>query len=339
MRTHKSVLRRVMTVGVMVCGLLFVAVPAALAAAPKALSVSVPSVTPFEARLEGVVNAGEEPAGVQTECHFQYGTVSVTEHEVACEPAETLEGGEQGVAITATGLSAGTVYHFRVLVKNTTGEADSEGEFATSSLEAPIFYGESVFGVTATDAHLEAVLNPNYQQTGYYFEYASEEALLGTPAATTVPGAPPAPLMPAVYAAELAGPVDLADALTPGTTYYYRVVSENQATQTAGIPAYGPAEHFTTLAETPILGAPSVVALADRKALLEGSVDPHGGETSYRFSLLSQAAYAEAVAKDPSDPFALGKVTPEGNLIAGNSAQTVTLEASELRAGTTYHVA
>ena len=63
-----------------------------------------------EARLEATVNASNEAS----ECHFQYGEASASEHTRACEqgsPPGTLVGGEQGVSATVTSLEPATTYH------------------------------------------------------------------------------------------------------------------------------------------------------------------------------------------------------------------------------------
>ncbi len=193
----------------------------ALAAAPGVVSESVPSVTPFEARLEATVKAAENPnpAEEPTECHFEYGKTSVSEHKVECEQGNALEGGEQGVSLNVTGLEPGKTYHYRVVVKNTTGEeAGVSEEFTTLTAEAPFLESENASAVTATEATLEAAINPNYQKTAYKFEYATNKALTGAKTATG--------------ATELEGfggqtGSVAVSGLAPGEIYYYRVVAKN----------------------------------------------------------------------------------------------------------------
>lgn len=132
------------TLGLLAGGLVLASAPA-LAAVPTVVSQSVPSIAPYEVRLEATVNAGEEPAGQTTECHFEYGKTSVTENKVECEQGNALEGGEQGVSLNVTvpapgtPLAPGTTYHYRVVVENTTGKAEgtdkpAEEEFTTLTL-------------------------------------------------------------------------------------------------------------------------------------------------------------------------------------------------------------
>jgi phosphodiesterase/alkaline phosphatase D-like protein len=233
-----SKLRRMglVALGVFAGGLL--AVAPALAAAPAVEGESVPYITPFEARLEGVVNAGEE----STECYFQYGKTSVSENPlVSCEQA-IVEGGEQGVGLTVKGLQAKTLYHYRVLVKNATSEAEGTGEFTTLTPVKPAVEGDSVLA-KATEATLEAQINPNYQSTTYTFEYATNKALTG---ATTVAGKAALEGFGAQSASVSTGTV-----LQAGETYYYRVVAKNGTGDTDG-----PVDTFTTV-PAPVTAAPT----------------------------------------------------------------------------------
>jgi phosphodiesterase/alkaline phosphatase D-like protein len=220
------------TLGVLAGGLALASAPA-FAAAPAVQGESSSSVTPFEAHLEATVNAGEET----TECHFQYGEISVSEHEVPCEqgtPPGTLEGGEQGVSANATGLKAKTIYDYRVLVKNATSEAEGAGELETLTLEKPLVESENASGVNSSEATLEAQINPNYQTTTYAFEYATNKALTGaktSSGATALEG----------FGGQT-GSVSLGG-LEPGEVYYYRVAAKN-ATGTTTYPAV---QSFTTV--------------------------------------------------------------------------------------------
>jgi phosphodiesterase/alkaline phosphatase D-like protein len=243
MRTHKLTRTVLATLGVLAAGLLFSA-PAALAAsAPSVQGENVSSLTPFEARLEATVNAGEEP----TECHFQYGKTSVTEHEAACEGQLPLVGGEQSVGLTVSGLAAATAYHYQVLVKNAIGEAKGTAEeFTTLTAERPIVESEGVSTAQSTTATLEAQVNPDYQKTTYKFEYATSKNLAG---AKTVTGTSELE----GYGGQTASTT--VSGLQPGENYYYRVIATNATGTSSGVT---PAQSFTTL-PVPSTGVPTDV--------------------------------------------------------------------------------
>ena len=231
MRARK-VIRVALSVLVVPVGLLCFSAPA-LAAAPSVGGEGVAFVSPFEARLEATVNAGEEPAGQKTECHVQYGTTSVIEHIVACEQA-TIEGGEQGIEVTLKGLAKETPYHYQFVLKNATGEqAGTEEAFTTTTPEKPGLESEGVSEVTSTTARLGVQVNPDSQKTSYKFEYATSKAFTGAKTAT----------------GELEGygyqPVSVpVTGLEPGENYYYKLTATNETGTTSGVL---PAQSFTTL--------------------------------------------------------------------------------------------
>jgi len=163
--------------GLVLACLAFTVAPA-LAATPIILTESTsPTAKPSEeVRLEATVNAGEEAAPKATECHFQYGKTSVTEHEEVCEQGNALEGGEQGVAVTVAGLQAGTTYDYRVVLKNASGKQEG-GEEKVTTLPVPSTEVPSPIG--ATTATFKGKLTP-FNSTfpaEYYFVYiVGEEA-------------------------------------------------------------------------------------------------------------------------------------------------------------------
>ena len=148
----------------------------ALAATPTVVSeFTSPTATPsVEANLEAAVNPGEEAAGITTECHFEYGTTSVTEHKEVCAQGNALEGGELGVSANVKGLNPGTTYHWRVVVKNTSGKAEGNPEEITT---VPVPATEVPSLVGSTTATFKGKLTPLNATVGtqYFFYYNREE--------------------------------------------------------------------------------------------------------------------------------------------------------------------
>jgi hypothetical protein len=207
-----------------------------LASKPVVVTQSTSSVTPFAATLQAEVNPENQTT---TSCTFEYGKV-ITEHKTPCEQA-TLEGGSPELAtLTVSGLKSASAYHYRVVVKNATGEVKGTGtaaeeEFTTLTAEAPIVEGESAPAPKAAEARLEAVVNANYQEvTKCEFRYGTSPSL----ATSTTVDCEPATLE------GLYGPQGVGVSVTglaPETIYYYRVVARN-----ATGPVEGAIEHFTT---------------------------------------------------------------------------------------------
>lgn len=134
--------------------------------------------------------------------------------------------------------SHGYTYPARIAVADAPAQPNDRNVYVTSSntpvshlfaftpeaeVGAPIISGTSFADVTSTEAELQAEVNPNGAATTYRFEYVDDasfqtsgfEGAAATPAATLPTGNLPVPV-----SANLVG-------LTPGTTYHFRVVAEN----------------------------------------------------------------------------------------------------------------
>jgi hypothetical protein len=288
---------------------------------PAIDSQGTSGVTPFEAHFEGLVNANNQA----TTCKFEYGETTAYGNEASCALESPEAFGDQEVAASVTGLQAKTTYHFRIVAENAAKERTehADGAFTTLTLEAPLVGAESVSGLNSTGATLNALINPNYQETTFAFEYATDEALTG---ATTVEG--PAPL-PAVFAEEPASAET--GTLQPRTTYFYRAVATNAAGMTQGA-----VEHFTTLG-APIATAAPAQSITRASATLSGTVNPGGTASTDHFVYVSAAGYEPSAA----NPYANAQATPEASVTAADYAPhpTGSVPALGLLPGTTYHYA
>jgi hypothetical protein len=308
-----------------------------LAVAPSVETESVTGITPFAATLQAEVNPENQPT---TGCRFEYGETETYGNEGACEPA-SMEGAKaQVVSLPVSGLKAGTTYHYRVVVKNAAGETKgADGELETLTANAPTVISQNSSGVSSTDATLEATINPEYQETTYSFEYATNEAI--TENKRTVAGANP---LPAAHEELIASPTDIGGGLTPGTTYYWRVTATNATGTTNG----SPVQHFTTPARPDVVTGTSQ-AVTRTTAAVSGTVNPAGAATSYHFAIIDQAGYQAALAESAANAYADGRTTPVLDVCFGvvtvcsNSDSTAhmvgPLTVGELSPGTTYHYA
>lgn len=304
-----------------------------LAAPPAVEALGASGITPFAARLEAVVN----PNNQATTCKFEYGTAATPPYgtEGACEPA-TLGGfGGRGVALTLGSLTSGTTYHYRILLENAGSEkSEQSGEFTTLVAAAPVIDGESYSALHSTSITLEAQINPNYQETTYRFQYATDAAF--TQNAGEVAGAEP---LAAGFGDQLAH-VALTN-LTPRTTYYYRAIAKNATGTTTGPSA--PPQSFITPA-TPLVstGPAEAQSITRTGATVTGTVTPAGEPTTYHFVFVDAAHYQPGANECPQGvacAYAEGRVTP--SLAAGgeHSAVPVQAQLNELRPGVTYHYA
>jgi hypothetical protein len=315
--------RLVLTVLVALGGLAAGAVPAGAASAPAVDSESSSGATPFAAVLEAQVN----PETEDTTCVFEYGPTNAYGTSVPCSPQDLGSGfGDVQATTSLTGLKPNTAYHYRVVVKNATGTTEGEDrQFTTLEAFAPFIDGQSASGPEDPSLTLEAQINPDYQETQYSFQYATDEALTG---ATNVPGGS----IPAGFGDQTAS-VDLGGSLTPGV-YYYRAVAKNAAGT-----SFGTVQSFARIGP-PLAGMGTAEHPTVSTVVLSGTVNPQGVITSYHFEMVSEAGYQAAIAKSAEDPYANGPRTSSTIIAAGYATHaTGEVVASELLPDTTYHYA
>jgi hypothetical protein len=249
--------------------------PAIVSESGPALVTPVPVTGSMEATLTGTVN----PNNQVTECHFQYGTVSVSEHEKPCEQG-TLRGLEQGVSLTVTGLEPEKLYHWQIVLKNAKGE-ETKGtgtpeEFETLSSPSGVQTG-SAEEVTATSARLGSLLEPNKLNPGgeakYYIEYGEAPCdevaeKCGTKSAEAT----------ATGSAQQEVPPIEVSGLEPSTTYHYWLVATNAV---ASKPVHGAAEEFTTKPAAPSVQTGVAEDVTETSAKLTGELNPGAAEAEY----------------------------------------------------------
>jgi hypothetical protein len=233
------------------------------------------------ATLNGVLNPKAEgnPGNYEfvyrrsaTECEGEGGLAS---------PLEAASGHKaEAVKAAVAELEPNAAYSFCVLARNAVAEeALGAVESFTTLPAAPTVESEAAPAPKATEATLEARLNPNNEETTYSFEYSTSPSLAG---ATVVPGSPPAAALEggegqAVTAATTSP-------LTAGTVYYYRVTAENTQSKKEGKPVRGAIQQFTTGPPAKPVTGPAE-ALTTSTAVLTGTLNPaqEGSPGSYEF--------------------------------------------------------
>ncbi len=318
---------------------------------------SVSNVKSTEATLEGAVN----PNNQFTECHFQYGTLAVSENEVPCSP-ELLKDtfGEQTVSPTTVNekgetvpapisVSPGSTYKYRVLTKNAKGEEEAGKEEAFNTFEAPT--DEKATALTATTATLHGVLNPSHagEPGTYEFVYKrsatecqlseaergqlkqeEEEVQKGKKQQVAIVQrrAPePAGAAAGSQAEAVSGE---ATGLHPGATYTFCLLARNASGEEAA--PLGVPEQLTAVAAVPAIESAGSSHETASSAELEAVINPDGAETEYHFEYDTRA-YAEGEA-----PHGTSVPVPVGVIPAGASGVSVPPQPiGPLSQNTTYH--
>jgi hypothetical protein len=187
------------------------------------------SRTATAAVISGTVNPDNTPV---SGCHFDY--VADAEYAPgesnpyaagATVPCDITPSGAGPVTVHAemTGLTPGTVYHFRLQATNAYGT--SLGADETVPGTPPAVSSTSAADVTSAEAVLQASINPDGGDTTYHFEYGPT-----TGYGTSAP-------VPDGDVGSGAGDVAVSrhiQGLLAGSVYHYRVVAHNMLGTTVG---------------------------------------------------------------------------------------------------------
>jgi len=283
--------------------------PAGGPSAPAVTVLAATGITTTGAQLNGTVN----PNGAAATYHFEYGTSTSYGSSTGASSAGS---GTSAVSVNAalSGLTAGTTYHFRLVASGSGGTANGgDMTFATlNAPNAPLVVVSAASGITATSAQLNGTVNPNGIATTYRFEYG----LSGNYGSSTQPVSAGSGTSAVSASVTVSG-------LAPGTVYHCRLVASSNAGTSNGSDVT-----FSTLPSSPAAALPAVSTVAASQvtstgALLSGTVDPNGFNTTYHFEYGLTASY--------------GSSTPTQSVGSGNDPVNVTAPVTCPKAGTLYH--
>ena len=236
-----------------------------------------------------IVAGASDPDAASTTAYFQYGRTTAYGSMTA---AQQLGDGTASVAVSGSlpGLVPATVYHYRLVAKNSIGTTyGADRTFTTPYAESPEVATFPPTNLAATGATLNADVNANGIDTKVRFQYGLTTAYASATATEDISDG----ISPALVSLPVSG-------LRPGTTYYYQVVASS-----AGGTAYGAPSIFTTSAAS----ASAKAAVAARPAVAQAG----------HYTLLLGAA-SDADAPQGTGVAAM-TVTPSGAVsIAGRLA-------------------
>jgi hypothetical protein len=239
---------------------------------PIVITEAASAVTHTSATLNGDVNPAGEPTSI---CQFEYGT---SESYGTIVPCTSLPGGgETPVPVSApiTGLLENMTYHYRLMATGEGGTTYGRDQTFITAPTGLTAFTEEATEVTQTSAALNGFVNPDGQEvTSCEFEYGPTESYGSAAACTSLPGAGTSPV-----------PVSaLLIALTPNSTYHFRIVAVNPAGT-----GYGTDQVFTTPPPVETHPTPSLKKLSPKSGAAGGgtSVTIGGsgftGATAVRF--------------------------------------------------------
>jgi plastocyanin len=270
-------------------------------AAPTVTTSAATSITDTGATLKGSVN----PNGLATEYFFKYGTSSTP---YASETGKTaLSAGTSAVnASTAvTGLTAATIYHFRLFAVNSSGTSEG-ADLTFTTAGPPTATTDPATGIGGTQATLAGTVNPKGLETKYFFNWGTTVAY-GQKTTEKVAGSGIANV----------SKTEPLTGLAPETTYHFQLVAKNSAGEIKGSD-----RTFTTLG-APLATTGAAAGVSDTGATLQGLVNAQGQDTTYYFNYGPTAAY--------------GQKTTASGAGKGTSNTPVSAPLTGLSPQTTYH--
>ena len=153
--------------------------------APSVLTGSATVTSQTEARLSATVDP--QDANVAG-CRFDYGRTTAYGLRLPCSPMPRATDGRQAVAARLRGLSAATIYHFRITA--TTGVGTTTGADSVFVTPAPLTASPFVVGTPAVgslltcNANIPAATTPTAPTTVAYAWLADSAPIAGATAAT-----------------------------------------------------------------------------------------------------------------------------------------------------------
>jgi streptogramin lyase len=210
-------------------------------------ALAIPIVTTDPAtslgQLSVTLNARVDPNANATSYRFEWGTTTSYGSLVPLMyTAVGSDSSDHPVSQTLAGLAAGTTYHYRVVATSSIGTSTGADRTFTTPLPLPAALTGSASAIAETSATLSAIVDTNGSPTTYHFDLGLTSAY-----GSQWPESDAA-------VADGSGPQGLAQplaALTPDTTYHYRVVATSAVGTTEGADATFTTPPAATVAAPP----------------------------------------------------------------------------------------
>ncbi len=213
-------MRRLLKVLVAVCALAaFVAGAALASSSPTVATGSATQLADTSAVLSGTVN----PNGSSTSYDFEYGLTTAYGLSTASRPAGNATQA-RSFSLTISGLTPGTVYHYRLDALNQGGESlGADRSFKTNGYPPAAVITGPPSGVDTSVATLTGTVNPEGASTAWLFQYGLTTGYGYETFAQTLPS----------LSATVTVSVQVT-AIEPGTLFHYRLVAYHGSVATAG---------------------------------------------------------------------------------------------------------
>ncbi len=274
------------------------------ALAPVATTQPASGITAASASLNASVN----PNGTATTVYFQWGT-NTSYGSVSSLTSAGSGNGDVAITIALGSLLPGTTYHFAVVASNSVGVVNGADSSFTTPATAPSATTLAAGGIAASNATLNASVNPNGATTTAWFVWGTTAGYGNTAGQTAIGSGTSATAINAAIGN-----------LLPATTYHFAIVASNSVGTVTGADAI-----FNTPAVAPAATTLPAGGISAGTATLNASVNPGGAATSVYFEWGTNTSY--------------GSITTLASAGAGTGDMAMNAAIANLLPGTTYHFA
>jgi hypothetical protein len=265
-------------------------------------------------RADATLNGRVDPDGTETHYYFEWGTSRRYGSTSATPPGAAVSDSTPGIkelSFHATGLKAGTTYHYRIVASSTYGTTLGNDVSFTTPAAVNSVSTDPADPIETEKATLHGKLDPDGIPTTFYFEYGKSTSYGQVSPAP--PGIAVSDSSPGVKSVEY-----VLEGLEPGTTYHYRIVAANETGT-----SIGGDQVFTTKEGPAIEGVRSEHVASDSAQLL-ARINPHGFATEWYFEYGATTDYGSTAP------------LPVQTLPASNESEEVSVDLTGL-ANVTYH--
>jgi hypothetical protein len=265
-------------------------------------------------RTQAMLHGKLDPDGIETHYYFEWGTSKRYGQSSAAPPGTDLSDtspGDQQLSFLATGLKAGTTYHYRLVGVSSFGTTYGNDQTFSTPTAVKALATDPATDIGTAQATLNGTLDPDGMPTTFYFEYGKTTAYGQT--APVAPGEAVGDDSPGVRQVSF-----VLKSLEPGTTYHYRLVAVNET----GVSIAGN-QSFKTK-HGPTIEGVTTSGVNATGAELKARINPHGFQTEWYFEYGLTTAYGQTAP------------VPNGILGPETSGQPVTVTLTGLQEST-YH--
>jgi uncharacterized protein (TIGR02145 family) len=276
-----------------------------LGQSPTGFTQPASNISLTSATLNGIIN----PNNLSTTVTFEYGLTTTYGQTVTATQSPVTSNNLTIVSIDISGLTQGTLYHFRVKTVNSIGTVYGTDLTFTTLGQTPAAITQPATNISTTTATFNGAVNPNSVSTTVTFDYGTSTNYGQSATATQSP----------VTGTSIINVSKDVTNLNPGTIYHYRIKTVNSLGT-----VYSGDMTFTTLGKAPTGVSQPATNISTTGATLNGMVNPNLVSTTVTFEYGTTISYGQTATAFQSP-------------VIGDTLKNVNKDITGLSSGTTYY--